>query len=199
MKSLLIALPGVLWKCYLEPHNLQHHSPRSIWQCNHQPQLFYPVFDLTSPFWFCLLFDSVSIWFYSLLPAPSVPYPVHSCSLKRHLLTKKGAVTKKKWGKRNNPRQTNKSREKALELRLIMDFMARLQYHFSLEIWGSLYLFIARLVCTIEPKICPLRQAVECIFKYVQRTQVLLLLALEKRPCECSCCWSSKDRAQLSA
>lgn len=130
---------------------------RSIWQCNHQPELSYPVSDLTH-----LHFDSVCC---SPLPAPSIPYPAqHSCSLKRCLLNTKGAVKKKEARqKRNNPRQTNKSREEALELCFIKDFMLRPQYHFSLEIRGLLYLFIARLVCTIKPKTCPFRQAVECL------------------------------------
>lgn len=112
MDLLLIALPGVLWKCYLEPHNLQSHLPRSIWQCNHQPELFYPVSDLTNHH-----FDSVCC---SPLPAPSIPDPAHSCSLKLRLTTKRSREEKEARQKKNNPRQTNKSREEARELHLIL-------------------------------------------------------------------------------
>lgn len=188
VSPLWMALPGVLWKCYLEPRDLQRHLPCSIWQCNHQPELFHPVSDLTH-----LHFDSVCC---SPLPAPTTPYPPHSCSLKRRPPTTKGAaMEKKKWGKRNNPRQTNKSREEALELRLIMLYYGfhghasdssvsalRFEEGFVYSVPGS--------CAQSNLKHGPLSQAVECVLKNVHRTQAHLILASKICLSECSCCWS---------
>lgn len=125
---------------------------------------------------------------------------LHTAALWSSVWLQKGAVKKKKRGKQKTIQGKQiKAERKRLNYTwfcCIMDFMARVQYHVSLEIWGLLYLFTARLVCTIKPKMCPFRRAVECGFKNVQWTQALLLLALEKCPFECSCCWSW---ARLSA
>lgn len=166
---------------------------RSIWQCNNQPELFYPVSDLAH-----LHFDSVCC----SLPAPSIPYPAHSCSLKRCLLTTKGAAKKKKRGEKKQPKANKQKRRKLLNyawLCFIKDFMARLQYHFSLERSEDRFIYSLPHSCVqSNRKHVPLDKRLS-IFKNVQRTQALLPLALEKCPFECSCCWSWEDCARLSA
>lgn len=69
-------------------------------------------------------------------------------------------LQKELWRKRSESKETIQSKQIKAERKLlnhawlccIMDFMATLQNHFSLVIWGLLYLFSARLVCTIKSK-----------------------------------------------
>lgn len=161
MEPLLIVLPGVLWKCYLEPHNLQRHLPRSIWQCNHQPEPLLPcLWPHTSPFWFCLLFSS-SCSLYPIPCAQLLPETAFTDYKRRY--TEKEARRKKQ--SKANKQKLRGSSWITLDYAVLWISWPRLQDRFSLEIWGSLYLFSARLVCMIEPKTRPLSQALGRVFK----------------------------------
>lgn len=137
-----------------------------------------------------LHFDSVCC---SPLPAASIPYHAHICSLKRHSADykrsceEKEAAGQKKQSKANKYKQRGSSKI-TLDYAVFWISWPHYSTRSSLEIWGWLYLFSARLMCTIKPKTYLLSHSVECVFKNVQRTQTPLIVALEICPSVCSCC-----------